>query len=117
MLLMSDNETKRYPVSNGGMVYVDDHRGVVPPPLCDYCEAMRAEGGRIMHRNGCPTIKAYRDILDRRNMPVTPRKEPPDLLPLILLELMLLRAPTKVGIYESWSRQMKRLGHWDERYE
>ena len=29
MLLMSDNETKRYPVSNGGMVYVDDHRGDV----------------------------------------------------------------------------------------
>jgi len=45
---------------------------------------------------------------------------PPDLLPLILLELMLMRGSMEnrdVGVYEGWRRQMKRLGHWDERYE
>lgn len=50
----------------------------------------------------------------------TVTRTPPDLLPLILLELMLLRGSMEnrdMGVYERWRRQMKRLGHWDERYE
>lgn len=49
------------------------------------------------------------------------RVEPADLLPLILLELRHCRdalhgKPDPQEILERWREQMKRLGHWDERY-
>jgi len=43
----------------------------------------------------------------------------PDLLPLILLELRLMRVLDEAGnkVYARWREEMKRLGHWDDRYE
>ena len=53
----------------------------------------------------------------------SPARPAPDLLPLILLELEHIKDAVRLNpigapaIHVLWREEMKRLGHWDERYE
>ena len=110
---------------------------------CEYCGATpdMTELG-IHHSPDCPNrlpvergelgAEAFRDSYRIRP---GERRDPPDLLPLILLELRMVRKllhyaawspelesyQAKVDLYDTvkdnWREEMKNLGLWDERHE